>query len=153
MHAHCSRVIEVILQTWRFLQMNIGHNELEEKKPKQKRKKKATSSSGDEFDENSKKKRGRPRTVKREDIEGFSDQEIRRFVYSEYNKADLFSWNLSLASIPITNVKIWKMFLQQVHKELQKVWPSNDKVSCAPRPEKKIPIDPDNICEEIFLNS
>ncbi len=71
--------------------MNIGHNELEEKKPKQKRKKKATSSSGDEFDENSKKKRGRPRTVKREDIEGFSDQEIRRFVYSEYNKADLFS--------------------------------------------------------------
>ena len=62
-----------------FLQMNIGHNEQEEKKPKQKRRKKATSSSGDEFDENSKKKRGRPRTVKREDIEGFSDQEIRRF--------------------------------------------------------------------------
>ena len=58
--------------------MNIGHMEQEEKKPKQKRRKKATSSSGDEFDENSKKKRGRPRTVKREDIEGFSDQEIRR---------------------------------------------------------------------------
>ncbi|CAB4038854.1 chromodomain-helicase-DNA-binding 1-like isoform X1, partial [Paramuricea clavata] len=62
--------------------MNIGHHEQEEKKPKQKRRKKATSSSGDEFDENSKKKRGRPRTVKREDIEGFSDQEIRRFIKS-----------------------------------------------------------------------
>ena len=60
--------------------MNIGHNLQEEKKPKQKRRKKATSSSGEEFDENSKKKRGRPRTVKREDIEGFSDQEIRRYL-------------------------------------------------------------------------
>ena len=65
-----------------FQQMNIGHHDQEEKKTKQKRKKKATSSSGEDFDEGSKKKRGRPRTVKREDVEGFSDQEIRRCVSS-----------------------------------------------------------------------
>ena len=62
--------------------MNIGHpSGKEENKREIKRKRKNTSSSGDEFDGDgkSKKKRGRPRTVKREDIEGFSDQEIRRF--------------------------------------------------------------------------
>lgn len=64
-----------------FLQMNIGHPGQEENKRKTKRKRKETSSSGEDFEDDekdSKKKRGRPRTVKREDIEGFSDQEIRR---------------------------------------------------------------------------
>ena len=67
-------------------------------------------------------------------------------------KLTSFLENLSLL-YPHNQRENLKMFLQQIHKELQEVWPSDDKVSCAPRPEKKIPIDPDNICEEIFLNS
>ena len=47
------------------------------------RKKKSESESDDdsggEGKETGKRKRGRPRTIKREDVEGFNDAEIRRF--------------------------------------------------------------------------
>ncbi|XP_031564506.1 chromodomain-helicase-DNA-binding protein 1-like isoform X2 [Actinia tenebrosa] len=53
---------------------------------KQSKKKKSTSDSeddgSDEDDKDTKRKRGRPRTIKREDIEGFNDSEIRKFVKS-----------------------------------------------------------------------
>ena len=71
-----------------YQQMNYGKNansdsEQEESSKKgRSRKKKSESESDDDSGgegKEAKRKRGRPRTIKREDVEGFNDAEIRRF--------------------------------------------------------------------------
>lgn len=65
-----------------------GHSDNEQEtsyRRKTSRKKKSESESDDDSGgegKGIKRKRGRPRTIKREDVEGFSDAEIRRFVKS-----------------------------------------------------------------------
>ncbi|KAJ7384592.1 transcriptional regulator [Desmophyllum pertusum] len=71
--------------------MNYGkpnHSDSEQEenyKKRTSRKKKSESESDDDSGgegKETKRKRGRPRTIKREDVEGFNDAEIRRFVKS-----------------------------------------------------------------------
>ena len=78
-----TRVIKMVIV---LFQMNYGRaasdSEDEGRKKKRGRKKKSESDSDNDSDnegkDNVKRKRGRPRTIKREDVEGFSDAEIRR---------------------------------------------------------------------------
>ena len=61
---------------------SLSDSEQEEQRTKRgSRKKKSESDSDDESGgegREAKRKRGRPRTIKREDVEGFNDSEIRR---------------------------------------------------------------------------
>ena len=62
--------------------MNVHHSQFKEGKKTKKLKTHTDSSSREESDggaEAPKRKRGRPRTVKRNDVEGFSDSEVRRY--------------------------------------------------------------------------
>lgn len=54
----------------------------EEKKGKKKSKDGEDSESSEDDDEDKPRKRGRPRTVNRDTIKGFTDTEVRRFVKS-----------------------------------------------------------------------
>ena len=69
--------------------MNVHHSHFQEKKKTRKSKAHTDSSSREESDgggtEAPKRKRGRPRTVKRNDVEGFNDSEVRRFVHASIN--------------------------------------------------------------------
>ena len=62
--------------------MNVHHSHVKEGKKGKKSKAHTDSSSREESDgggiEAPKRKRGRPRTVKRNDVEGFTDSEVRR---------------------------------------------------------------------------
>ena len=65
--------------------MNVHHSNFKERKKGKKAKGHTDSSSHDESDaggEAPKRKRGRPRTVKRDDVEGFHDSEVRRYYFS-----------------------------------------------------------------------
>jgi len=66
--------------------MNVHHSHVKEGKKTRKSKAHTDSSSREESDgggtETPKRKRGRPRTVKRNDVEGFTDSEVRRFIKS-----------------------------------------------------------------------
>ena len=63
--------------------MNVHHSHVKEGKKTRKSKAHTDSSSREESDgggtETPKRKRGRPRTVKRNDVEGFTDSEVRRY--------------------------------------------------------------------------
>ena len=67
--------------------MNVDHDDVKEGKKRGKSKRHSDSSSHDESDggkDAPKRKRGRPRTVKRDDVEGFTDQEVRRYEVKFY---------------------------------------------------------------------
>ena len=69
--------------------MNVDHDDAKEKRKRGKSKRHSDSSSHDESDvgkDAPKRKRGRPRTVKRDDVEGFTDQEVRRYEVNFYPK-------------------------------------------------------------------
>lgn len=71
----------IILFILLLLQMNV-HAQLREGKKGRKSRNHTDSSSHYESDgdrEAPKRKRGRPRTVKRDDVEGFTDSEVRRY--------------------------------------------------------------------------
>lgn len=63
--------------------MNVHHSQFKEGRKTKKSKTHTDSSSREESDggggEAPKRKRGRPRTVKRNDVEGFNDSEVRRY--------------------------------------------------------------------------
>ena len=92
--------------------MNMHHSDLKDGKRKSKTKTNTDSSSHDESDadrEAPKRKRGRPRTVKRDEVEGFNDAEVRKYAsfgndaFLKALRSDALRWPFKFPLVRLNN--------------------------------------------------